>query len=78
MSASASATESGEKRDLPLSDSLPKWQNCLGLIQEEARYLELHLGLPHERQGPKHLHYVLLLFRHTGRELNQKQSPDSN
>lgn len=40
-------------------DSLPKWLQCWA----EARRQELHLGLPHEWQGPKGLGCPLLLFQ---------------
>lgn len=44
-----------------LTGSLSNWPQRPGLGQVETKCLEIHLGIPHRWQGPKHLGHPPLL-----------------
>lgn len=46
--------------DFVTAGLLPKWLQCLGLVQIKDKIPELCLGLPFGWQGSKDLGYVLL------------------
>lgn len=61
-----------ERGDPPSTGSHPKWPQQPESGQSEARSPELHPGLPHGYQGPKHLGHLMLFPSCISREPDQK------